>query len=57
MGDLVWGVALYEHANIDKGTTLLNVAGYEFYIDPSVEQDVANATLDYRDGRFMLLRP
>jgi hypothetical protein len=55
-GQLVWGVAVYEHSSLSQDANLVDIAGFEFYIDPSVEGDVAGATLDYQGGKFALLR-
>jgi hypothetical protein len=52
-GNVVWGVAAYERKTLGDATTI-SIDGFDFYIDPSVEADLQNKILDYKDGKFSL---
>jgi len=53
-GSVTWGVAAYARDNL-KDATIVNIDGFDFYIDPSVEDDLKGKVLDYRNGRFSLV--
>jgi hypothetical protein len=52
-GDILWGVAAYERKTLGDAA-IVNIDGFDFYIDPSVEVDLLDKILDYKGGKFDL---
>lgn len=49
----MWGVAAYERKTLGDAA-IVNIDGFDFYIDPSVEVDLLDKIIDYKGGKFDL---